>query len=63
MTMRHTPISSSAPARLAAQRDRRKLMRRRWDALRLSVQNPHPETTGLVDTRLSGWMSDLSQRL
>jgi post-segregation antitoxin (ccd killing protein) len=35
------------------------LAQRRRDALLQSVQNPHPETTGLVDVGLIDWVSDL----
>ena len=35
------------------------LAQRRRDALVQSVQNPHPETTELVDVSLSEWVSDL----
>jgi len=35
------------------------LAQRRRDALLQSVQNPHPETTGLVDVTVSEWVSDL----
>jgi len=33
----------------------RELTQRRRDALLQSVQNPHPETTGLIDINLSDW--------
>ena len=35
------------------------LAQRRRDALLQSVQNPHPETTELVDVTLNAWVSDL----
>lgn len=35
------------------------LAQRRRDALLQSVQNPHPETTELVDVTLKDWVSDL----
>ena len=35
------------------------LAQRRRDALRQSIQNPHSETTQLVDIGLSEWISDL----
>jgi hypothetical protein len=35
------------------------LAQRRRDALLQSVQNPHPETTDLVDVDLTDWVSDL----
>ena len=35
------------------------LAQRRRDALLQSVQNPHPETTELIDVDLSDWVSDL----
>ncbi len=35
------------------------LAQRRRDALRQSVQSPHPETTDRVDIGLSDWVSDL----
>lgn len=37
----------------------RELAQRRRDALLQSVQNPHAETTNLVDIGLSDWVSDL----
>ncbi len=37
----------------------RELTQRRQDALLQSVQNPHPETTELVDMGLSDWVADL----
>ena len=35
------------------------LAQRRRDALLQSIQNPHPETTELVDVALSEWTADL----
>jgi len=35
------------------------LAQRRRDALLQSIQNPHPETTELVDMGLSEWIADL----
>ncbi len=37
----------------------KELAQRRRDGLLQSVQNPHPETTDLVDAGLSDWISDL----
>jgi hypothetical protein len=38
---------------------RHELERRRRDALMQSINNPHPDATGLVDTGLGDWTSDL----
>ena len=35
------------------------LAQRRRDALLQSIQNPHPETTELVDMGLNEWIADL----
>lgn len=46
-------------SRFIAQAVERELAQRRRDALLQSVQNPHPETTNLVDIGLSDWVNDL----
>ncbi len=46
-------------SRFIAEAVEHELAQRRRDALRDSVLNPHPETSGLVDTGLGKWMSDL----
>ena len=46
-------------SRFIAEAVEHELAQRRRDALLQSVQNPHPETTELVDVGLSGWVSDL----
>ena len=46
-------------SRFIAEAVEHELTRRRRDALLQSVQNPHPETTELVDVGLSDWVSDL----
>jgi post-segregation antitoxin (ccd killing protein) len=46
-------------SRFIAEAVEHELTQRRRDALLQSVQNPHPETTGLVDVDLSAWVSDL----
>ncbi|HLG58561.1 MAG TPA: hypothetical protein VI485_24665 [Vicinamibacterales bacterium] len=46
-------------SRFIAEAVEHELAQRRRDALLQSVQNPHPETTGLVDVGLSDWISDL----
>lgn len=46
-------------SRFIAEAIEHELTQRRRDALLQSVQNPHPETTGLVDVVLSDWVSDL----
>ena len=46
-------------SRFIAEAVEHELAQRRRDALLRSVQNPHPETTGLVDVGLSDWVSDL----
>ncbi len=46
-------------SRFIAQAVERELSRRRHDALLRSVENPHPDTTGLVDTGLGDWTADL----
>ena len=48
-------------SRFIAEAVEHELTQRRRDALRQSVQNPHPETTALVDVGLSDWVSDLPQ--
>ena len=45
-------------SRFIAEAVAHELAQRRRDALVQSVQNPHPETTELVDVGLSEWMSD-----
>lgn len=46
-------------SRFIAEAVEHELTQRRRDALLQSVQNPHPETTELVDMGLSDWVSDL----
>ena len=46
-------------SRFIAEAVEHELAQRRRDALRQSVQNPHSETTQLVDIGLSEWISDL----
>lgn len=46
-------------SRFIAEAVEHELAQRRRDALLRSVQNPHPETTELVDVGLSDWVSDL----
>jgi len=46
-------------SRFIAEAVEHELTQRRRDALLQSVQNPHPETTDLVDIGLSDWVSDL----
>jgi hypothetical protein len=46
-------------SRFIAEAVEHELNQRRRDALLQSVQNPHPETTELVDVGLSDWVSDL----
>ena len=46
-------------SRFVAQAVERELRRRRHDALLHSVQSPHPDTTGLIDTGLGDWSADL----
>ena len=46
-------------SRFIAEAVERELTLRRRDALLQSVQNPHPETTELIDVDLSDWVSDL----
>lgn len=46
-------------SRFIAEAVEHELTQRRRDALLQSVQNPHPETTDLVDVDLSDWVSDL----
>jgi post-segregation antitoxin (ccd killing protein) len=46
-------------SRFIAEAVKHELTQRRRDALLESVQNPHPETTELVDVDLSNWVSDL----
>ena len=46
-------------SRFIAEAVEHELAQRRRDALLQSVQNPHPETTELVDTGLSEWISEL----
>ncbi len=46
-------------SRFIAEAVEHELAQRRRDALLLSVQNPHPETSDLVDVGLSEWISDL----
>jgi len=46
-------------SRFIAEAVERELKRRRHDALLRSVQNPHPDTTGLVDSGLGDWTADL----
>ena len=46
-------------SRFIAEAVEHELAQRRRDALLQSVQNPHPETTELVDVNLNDWVSDL----
>jgi metal-responsive CopG/Arc/MetJ family transcriptional regulator len=46
-------------SRFIAEAVEHELAQRRRDALRQSIQNPHSETTQLVDIGLSEWISDL----
>lgn len=46
-------------SRFIAEAVEHELTQRRRDALLQSVQNPHPETTELVDVNLNDWVSDL----
>ena len=46
-------------SRFIAEAVEHELAQRRRDALLQSVQNPHPETTELVDVGLRDWASDL----
>lgn len=46
-------------SRFIAEAVEHELAQRRRDALLQSVQNPHPETTDLVDFGLSDWVADL----
>ncbi|MGH9162905.1 MAG: hypothetical protein ACRD2X_23325 [Vicinamibacteraceae bacterium] len=46
-------------SRFIAEAVEHELAQRRRDALLQSVQNPHAETTDLVDIGLSDWVSDL----
>ena len=46
-------------SRFIAEAVQHELTRRRREALLRSVQNPHPETGELVDTRLGHWTADL----
>lgn len=46
-------------SRFIAEAVEHELTQRRRDALLQSVQNPHPETTELIDVNLSDWVSDL----
>jgi metal-responsive CopG/Arc/MetJ family transcriptional regulator len=46
-------------SRFIAEAVEHELAQRRRDALRRSIQNPHSETTQLVDIGLSEWISDL----
>ena len=47
-------------SRFIAEAVEHELAQRRRDALLQSVQNPHPETTELVDVGLSDWIVDLA---
>ena len=47
-------------SRFIAEAVEHELVQRRRDALLQSVQNPHPETTELVDVGLSEWIADLA---
>jgi Arc/MetJ-type ribon-helix-helix transcriptional regulator len=47
-------------SRFIAEAVEHELTQRRRDALLRSVQNPHPDTTELVDIGLGDWVSDLS---
>ncbi len=46
-------------SRFIAEAVEHELAQRRRDALLQSVQNPHSETTDLVDVGVSDWVSDL----
>lgn len=46
-------------SRFIAEAVEHELAQRRRDALLQSVQNPHAETTKLVDVGLTDWISDL----
>lgn len=46
-------------SRFIAEAVEHELTQRRRDALLQSVQNPHAETSGLVDISLSDWVTDL----
>ena len=46
-------------SRFVAEAVEHELAQRRRNALLQSVQNPHAETTDLVDAGLSDWVSDL----
>jgi len=46
-------------SRFIAEAVEHELAQRRRDALRQSVQDPHPETTGLFDMGLSEWIAEL----
>ncbi len=46
-------------SRFIAEAIEHELAQRRRDSLLQSVQNPHPETTELVDVNLNDWVSDL----
>lgn len=46
-------------SRFIAQAVEHELAQRRRDALLQSVQNPHPETTDLINIGLGDWVSDL----
>lgn len=46
-------------SRFIAEAVEHELAQRRREALLQSVQNPHTETTDLVDISLSDWVSDL----
>ena len=46
-------------SRFIAEAVEHELAQRRRDSLLQSLQNPHPETTELVDVNLNDWVSDL----
>jgi post-segregation antitoxin (ccd killing protein) len=46
-------------SRFIAEAVEHELTQRRRDALLQSIQNPHPETTELVDIGVRDWVSDL----
>ncbi len=46
-------------SRFIAEAVEHELAQRRRDSLLQSIQNPHPETTELVDVSLREWVSDL----
>src|SRR5262245_40230722 len=46
-------------SRIILEAVRRELLRRRRDDLRLSLQNPHPETSELADAGFDEWASSL----